>query len=122
MAVPKKVKIGPYTYAVDASAEGVEWAQKREAAAGNKCLLDGYISFRHEKIVVNTKDCNATNVKYALAHEVVHGILNHLGYAQEWEVKTGGEDYEEGFVTRFASAWLDVVRANPGLVAFLTET
>lgn len=121
MAIPKKVKIGPYTYAVDTTAEGLEWAQKREATRGSKCLMDGYISFRHERIVVNTQDCNPTNVKYTLAHEVVHGILEQLGYGKEWEAEYGNEEYEEGFTTRFATSWLDVVRANPTLVAFLAE-
>lgn len=122
MRIPRKVRIGRRTFDITTSPKMLEWAQKRETVAGTTpCLLDGYISFRHQRIVVNTKDCNAEHAKTSLAHEIVHGILEDSGYAHQWLTETGDDEYEERFTVRFTSAWLDTMQRNPSLVAYLTD-
>lgn len=68
---------------------------EREDSFNSDCTHFGMIDYKKAEIVIN-KDMSQDNKKETLCHEMVHGILVHLGY--------GERANDEQFVQALANA------------------
>ncbi len=96
--LPSEVKIGPIIFEV-----AQEPCPTVEDAEGNKIPVYGKISFKEEKIVIDSELKPATKWQ-CLLHECWHAILETLGMA--------GNAEEEGQVDAFAYALLGFLLDN----------
>lgn len=107
MKLPASVKVGNYTFTVHA-VPGHEM-DKRQAA--------GQFSGYAQTIDLRT-DMGDANLRDALLHEVLHGVLYAHGLARVLELDADG--HEEKLVSALTPVILGVLRDNPALVKFLT--
>ena len=108
---PEELRIGPFTYSVtwephvlDIGPDGIEDASRE--------LLSARVDHYALAIHISTSIARPVQRK-SLLHEVIH--------ACNWISGHGDTSSEEQFVRALAFPLLDVLRANPQLVAFLTE-
>lgn len=109
--LPKAVHVGARRYAIVADQVALDRAQVKLRADLNGCT-------NNEQLVITLDATNhADVVKETLLHEVLHTITEYTGVDDDL-----GADDEEKVVNRLAPVLLDVLRRNPKLVAYLTDT
>lgn len=91
MKIPKKLKIGGVTYEVQ---------ETKNLTLGN-ANYSGEIDYTD--CVIRICPCNPQKMKADFCHEMVHGILDHLGYT----------DHDEKKVDELAKALYMVFEDNP---------
>jgi hypothetical protein len=101
--LPKQVKVGPYTFQINA--RGRSWFRDTESygqMVASELEIDIVI---HPKPIV---------VLDTLIHEIFHAIW-YVSHLQE------KDDDEERIVCTMATAWTAVLRDNPDLLVFQNE-
>lgn len=103
---PALIKVGPYRY--------------RTRRVATKDALDGgsgSCNFHHHIIEV-TLGFSALYTKETLLHEILHAAWERAfpGAADSWDA------YEERFIRDMSPVLLGILRDNPTLVRYLTET
>jgi hypothetical protein len=102
-ALPASVRVGYRTLAVEA------WAHEEADTAG-EC---GRFDTENDRILIDTA-YGAATVAETLIHEVLHACYA-LGHVSE-------QDSEERTVAILSTQLAQVIRDNPDLVAFLSES
>lgn len=97
MKPPAKVVVGPHTYTVAHAAGMTDF---------------GNTNTRTQRIIL-ADDQSPGALRDTVLHEVLHCVVAHAGFSQEWE------DREEGIVNRLTPVVLQVLRDNPRLVSYL---
>jgi len=94
-ALPERVRVGPYTYAVQVTFKGQNW---------------GHIDHTQQRITI---DQNMTDERQRIClwHELKHAV-NEI-------TAVGNDDNEERFVQSSAPLEVQLLRDNPALVAYL---
>lgn len=112
MNVPKRVRIGPFTYAILTDVAVID-----RSSVENGDVRDGEFDHDKARILVRKGLAKDTTAEILL-HETLHALTQFTGLDQELEVLERGT--EEKVVRRLAPALLDAIRRNPQLVRFLT--
>ena len=108
--LPKKVKVGPITYAVLTSPQDYEARLRDEEEPG---VLEGWSQGRRAEIGLRPE----MNVQYArqvMVHELLHQVLT----VNSMQISA---DDEEVVVRALEAGLLQVLRDNPALVKWLTD-
>lgn len=95
MTIPKKIKIGGKTYRV-------EITNKLDLGNSNVTAEIDYIS-----LTIRVTPQAKEKMESDFLHEVVHGILDHLGY----------RNHDEKKVDELAQSLYMVIQDNPGMFA-----
>lgn len=111
--LPKKVKVGSIAYAVVASTEAHDEAQRRMTADDESGFLEGWSSGRLAEIGL-MPGMNTQYARQVMVHEVLHQVLTVSA------IEVSLED-EERMVRAMESGVLQVLRDNPALVKWLTD-
>lgn len=106
--LPRKLKVGPSTYAIRDDADEMNRISRRE-----KDDLFGYCDHRHLTIHIDPDQADDYKRETVL-HEVLHAVVSLTNLSEEW-----GVEKEERMVARVAPLLLGVLRDNPKLVAYL---
>jgi hypothetical protein len=109
MEPPKKVQVGPITFAIDISLEAGLIAKTRE----QKPTTVGHIDHNEQRIYIDGAQ-GPDQIRDTLLHEVLHALWGTCGL-----YVTEAGDHEELIVAMTASLLLDTLRRNPELVAYL---
>lgn len=99
MRIPKKLKIGGITYAVE---------QTKNLTLGN-ANYSGEIDYL--ECVIRIVPNNIQKMKADFVHEMVHGVLDHLGYT----------DHDEKKVDEMARALYMIFEDNPEMFEEVQE-
>lgn len=116
MPRPTKLKIGYITFTVEYLRDSV-WLRKGLPPGDGGQTHGAAASIK----VRDATDLDEIHVREVLLHEVLHACVYASGLALEGDPRAL-LDIEETFVSRTAPTLLDVLRVNPGLVEYLTET
>lgn len=108
MPVPKKVRVAPYEYTVEAHHQLSELA----GAAGG-CISDS------ERIVYDPVG-GPVVVREVVLHELLHAIWSQT-YLKRKFPDDGTDSKGEAIIGELAPRLLSLLRDNPKLVAWLTE-
>ena len=104
MPLPKRVKVGPFTYEVKLG--GPEFAEDTR--------LLGHCDHRKLEIALLPGLADDATVE-VLLHEILHACFNAVGQPLEFVHK----DAEEKAVVALAPILLQVLRANPAVLEYL---
>jgi hypothetical protein len=105
---PRHIKIGPFRYAVEYTDSPTSIIVANDDAG--RCIHDSC------KIIINST-MHPAMVRESVFHEMLHAVTNTTGVASAL-----GDEKEEATVTTLSATLLDVLRRNPGLVRYLTES
>lgn len=111
MPLPRKVHVGALTYRVTDDRSTL-----LETCRAESIDVVGHTDHNRALIVLDATQAPCQR-RDSLLHEVLHTIAETTGLAFEW-----GTEREEQIVRRLAPVVLAVLRANPQLVAYLTDT
>lgn len=109
MNLPKKIKVGPFDYAVDDDLPAL-----RKEMVALKAELLGWSDEITLRISINPEQAPGM-LRDTLLHEVLHQVFNMTGQADEW-----GKEGAEEAILRLTPALLAVLRENPKVVDYLT--
>jgi len=104
MSLPKKVKVGPWTYEIKL-VDG--WVGEHD--------LWGQIS-HGERVIRMSDQQGVADLQTHLLHEINHAIYLLFRLSSG-----GGEIDEERIVDAFANGWAMIYKDNPALLKFLGE-
>lgn len=108
--IPEKIQVGPTTYKVDSTAEGIlRYEMDSATPIGGSC--------NHSEALIHISPVvPPSRRRVNLTHEFIHALID------EWHLReVFRDDCMESFITRFSPALLDLLRRNPQLVAFLVS-
>lgn len=105
--IPDNVRIGPFTYTI----------APLSAVEGGKHGMMGWNHFptleiRYSEIVVPQKQA------HTILHEILHGVWSTADLAR----KNEDPEVEEFYVTNLATALCDLIRNNPEVIAWISQT
>jgi len=92
MNIPEKIKIGSLNYTV-------------EVTEHIKCGQDTYGEIFTNDLEIRLRPVALERQKFALVHEILHGILDNLGYVNQ----------EEEYVHKLGAALYQLIVDNPDL-------
>ena len=101
---PRRIKVGAFDYTVEHNPQALE------DVGGDAALWNAQL-----RIAVN-KDQAPGYLRDSLLHELLHACYQQSGLYDPEK-----KEYEERVVSHMTPRILDVLRANPRLVAWLTE-
>ncbi|MDE2096753.1 MAG: hypothetical protein KGL39_05845 [Patescibacteria group bacterium] len=111
--IPDSVRVGPFRYAIKTDLPGFD---RHRISYGDSDSTVGKCSEGELSIYLDVANNHPSLVRMVTLHEVLHAVQNTAN------IKMAEELLPEEFVGRTAPILLGVLRDNPELVAYLTES
>lgn len=109
MPIPTSIKVGPFVYSVDLSSRAIAGARMDNAG------LTAQADHIKQSVTVDP-DMAETGIAESLLHEVLHAVHRTVGINAQDKLRA------HDLIYRTCPTLLLILRDNPDLVAFLTET
>lgn len=106
--IPDHVDVGPYCYTIT-----VDELARHRAQESAQTILLGHTNHDDLTVIINEK-MSASLARETLLHEMLHTVNEVTGLRAKW-----GNAKEERIVRRTSPILLELLRRNPGLVAYL---